>query len=208
MSKDLHASMQAMRFSGKHWTDWYPVRSHILDGADSESTLLVDVGGGFGHDLEAFFRAFPETQGRLVLQDLPEVLARVPPSPSQEGMGIRVVPHDFFRPQPERGARVYYFHHVFHNWSDERAMSILRNLVPALVPGYSKILLNESVLPDRDCPAMSAAQDINMMCILGGQKRARQQWMELVRAAGLEVVRIWESPHVSDEAVIEAMLPS
>lgn len=75
------------------------------------------------------------------------------------------------------------------------------------MPGYSKVLLNESVLPDSNCPSFFAAGDINMMSVLSGMKRTRQQWIELLQSVGLEILRIWNSPIEGDEeGVIEAML--
>ena len=78
----------------------------------------------------------------------------------------------------------------------------------AMKPGYSKILLNESVLPDTDCPSFLAAGDINMMSIMGGMKRTEGQWEELLRSVDLHVVKFWKSPNPRDEeAVIEVVLP-
>ena len=79
----------------------------------------------------------------------------------------------------------------------------------AMKPNYSKLLLNESVLPDVDCPSSLAAGDINMMSIMGGMKRTEGQWEELLRSVDLHVVKIWESPNLgSEEAVIQAVLPA
>ena len=106
------------------------------------------------------------------------------------------------------GARAYYTHFVLHNWNDEECRKILRNLMPAMTPRYSKILLNEFILPDEDCPSQFAARDITMMVLLAAMERTETQWVELVRSVGLDVVRIWRSPYSkADEAVIEAMLP-
>lgn len=56
------------------WYNTYPVRERLLPGSDIEDqdgkVLVVDVGGGQGHKLAGFRRAFPEAKGRLVLQDL------------------------------------------------------------------------------------------------------------------------------------------
>lgn len=57
--------------------------------------------------------------------------------------------YDFFTEQPVRGADVYFFRSIFHNWSDEYCVRILRNLIPALKPG-SKIILDETVIPEPD----------------------------------------------------------
>ena len=78
----------------------------------------------------------------------------------------------------------------------------------AMKPNYSKILLNESVLPDTDCPSFLAAGDINMMSIMGGKKRTEGEWEELLRSVDLHVVKIWKSPNpANEEAIIEAVLP-
>lgn len=79
----------------------------------------------------------------------------------------------------------------------------------AMKPGYSKILLNEFVLPDTDCLSFLAAGDINMMLIMGGMKRTEGQWEELLRSVDLRIVKIWKSPKPrNEEAVIEAVLPA
>ena len=98
-------------------------------------------------------------------------------------------------------------HIVMHDWPDDKCREILRQIIPAMRPGYSKILLNEIVLPDRNCPADFAAADINMMSVLSGLERSRSHWIELVESVGLEIVAVRESPFEEDsEGVVEAML--
>lgn len=100
-------------------------------------------------------------------------------------------------------------HFVLHDWPDDKCRHILRNLMTAMKPDYSKIILNESVLPDTDCPSFLAAGDINMMSIMGGKKRTEGQWEELLRSVDLHVAKIWKSPNPrNEEAVIEAVLPA
>ena len=186
------------------------------------TSYCVDVGGASGHDFERILSNFPSSKDHLILQDLPGTISNI------KGLseGITAMAHDFFTPQPIKGAslsylistdsadlystaaaRAYYTHIVFHDWPDEICQKILRNLMLAMKPGYSKILINESVLPDRDCPYFFAAADLNMMAILGGMERTRQQWFALLESVGLEVVRIWESPYEDDaDGVIEAKL--
>ena len=65
---------------------------------EDDAVLMVDVGGGRGHDLlELAKRKGPE-HGRLILQDLPEVIADAPELELVESMG-----YDFFTPQPVKG---------------------------------------------------------------------------------------------------------
>lgn len=77
----------------------------------------------------------------------------------------------------------------------------------AMKPGYSRLLLNEGVLPDRDCPPWFASNDINMMSINGGRQRDRLQWVKLIESVGLEIVEISRSPYEDDaEGIVEVML--
>ena len=99
-------------------------------------------------------------------------------------------------------------HCILHDWPDELCRKILQNLKAAMRPEYSKILINEAVIPDRYCPSWAAAADINMMSILAAMERTRDQWIRLVQSVGLEVVSIQVSPFPQDvEGIIEAVLP-
>ena len=45
------------------------------------------------------------------------------------------------------GARAYYMHSVLHDWPDEVAATILGRVKDAMRPGYSRLLINENVIP-------------------------------------------------------------
>lgn len=84
---------------------------------------------------------------------------------------------------------------------------MLRHVMDAMVPGYSRLLLNETILPDIGCPSFFAAGDITMMAVLAGLKRSRKQWIDLLESVGLKVAKIWSSPYHGDyEGVVEAMI--
>ena len=63
--------------------------------------------------------------------------------PSHLSERVSFQAHDFFAPQTVAGD-VYLLRHVCHNWSDQNAARILRNLVPAM-KSSSRILLVEVV---------------------------------------------------------------
>ena len=72
-----------------------------MSGASSgaNDVLLVDVGGGNGHDLIRFLTEYPSAWGRLMLQDLPNLIHNL------EGLspGIQAKGHDFLTPQAIKG---------------------------------------------------------------------------------------------------------
>ena len=88
------------------WMDpgFYPVDRLLTPTSsptpnNNNNILLVDVGGGKGHDLNEFRSKWPTARGRLVLQDQPAVLAEA------TGLheSIERMPHDFFTEQPCKG---------------------------------------------------------------------------------------------------------
>lgn len=97
-------------------------------------------------------------------------------------------------------------HFILHAWPDAQCRLILQNLTPAMKAGYSKILLNEAIVPKTDCGSWFAACDIQVMSLLAAGERTRKQWIELLQSVDLEVVQIWSSPYGEEDSVIEAML--
>lgn len=95
---DFNIFMSGIRSTRIHWTEWFPVETQILSGFSGadDGILMVDVGGGKGHDLERLLKQFPNIKGRLILQDLPATISNV----KELSAGIQAMPHDFFTPQP------------------------------------------------------------------------------------------------------------
>lgn len=88
------------------------------------------------------------------------------------------------------GARAYYMHSVLHDWPDDMCGKILANLTPALRRGYSKVLINENVIPDTGAYWETTSLDLIMMAI-GSGERTERHWHALLESAGLRIVKIW-----------------
>jgi len=74
----------------------------------------------------------------------------------------------------------------------------------AFTPGFSKLLIQENVLPNRGCPKRGALGDIAMMQHTG-MERSEDQWRQLLLSAGFEILRIWWA-ELGTTAIIEADL--
>lgn len=92
--EDFNNMMTGVRLSRPSWVAWFPVHDRLLDGYRQDTTLLVDIGGGWGHDLVAFQKAWA-AHAQLELQDLPQVIADVTDLP----LNIKCRSHDFFSGQ-------------------------------------------------------------------------------------------------------------
>jgi hypothetical protein len=59
----------------KQWVNFYPVESRMILGFDNseDSAMMVDIGGGFGHQAKLLKDTFPEIPGKLIVQDLAQM---------------------------------------------------------------------------------------------------------------------------------------
>ena len=91
--------MTAQREGQKIWLDVFPFEDQLCYGVTPDTPLLVDVGGGVGHQCIALKTRLPHVLGRIILQDLPEVVAQAIPME-----GVEPMAYDFWKPQPVKGA--------------------------------------------------------------------------------------------------------
>ncbi|GAB1315686.1 6-hydroxytryprostatin B O-methyltransferase [Madurella fahalii] len=123
--------------------------SHVADNfpwGELGNGTVVDVGGSQGFACFAIARKFPALS--FIVQDLePVIQAAEKEVPTDLADRVQFMTHDFLaEDQPVKGADVYFFRWILHNWSDKYCVKILRSLIPALKPG-AKVVLNDNVLP-------------------------------------------------------------
>ena len=85
-------------------------------------------------------------------------------------------------------------------------MKILRCLRLAMSPNYSKLLINQWVVPAQGATTFMTYQDFNMMSVYAGMERTEQQWQDLLKNAGLRIEKIWRPDDAVGGFLIEAML--
>ncbi len=101
MLTNFNAFMSGQRMNREQWYDFFPVNEILLKGAkqDHGSTLLVDIAGGEGHDAESFHRRFPDAPGKVIVQDIPEMIDNI----KQLDPAVVRMKYDFFTHQPVHG---------------------------------------------------------------------------------------------------------
>ena len=77
-----------------------PILQSLLSSRTSSTNevILVDVGGGYGKTLREVCKQMPDLQGRVIIQDVPEVIEG-----QETAHGVEVMSYDFLTPQPIRG---------------------------------------------------------------------------------------------------------
>ena len=149
---------------------------------------IVDVGGGHGRLLAMILAKAPDARG--VLYDLPNVVDGAGPELKKTGVADRceVVGGSFFDSVPE-GGDAYLMKAIIHDWDDDDALRILRNMRAAIAPG-GKLLLLESVLPERASADIGMLIDLEMLIVVGGKERTRAEWTDLLGRAGFRLDRV------------------
>ncbi|KAL1793217.1 hypothetical protein ACET3X_008199 [Alternaria dauci] len=157
LGQQFNNHMGGYRQDRPSWMDsnFYPVQERLIDDMDTskDAALLVDIGGGYGHDIQEFKNKYPQV------------------------------------PAGERGP------------------SILKQVAGAMKPGYSKLLVNENVIPDTGAGWQATALDMMMITLFSSKERTHTQWSRLLESPeiGLKIVRVYSVKH-SQESLIECEL--
>ena len=161
---------------------------------------IVDVAGGHGRLLAAILASAPNAQG--VLFDLPDVVAGAAPLLRKLDVAqrVRLVEGSFFTSVPS-GADAYVLKHIVHDWSDDAARLVLRNVRKA-APTGAALLLVETVIPEDSSECTGKFADIGMLMFNDGRERTATEYQRLLDEAGFELTHIFDT--ATDFSVIEA----
>lgn len=122
--------------------------------------------------------------------------------------------HDFTKAQPVQGAAVYLLRMILHDWPDKEAITILQQIIAAMDPASSRLLIMDTVLPMPGSVPISTerivrVRDLTMMQAFNSKERDLEGWEALLAAADrrLRLVNIVQ-PFGSDMSVLEVKLDS
>lgn len=94
---------------------------------------------------------------------------------------------------------------IFHDWPDAKCQDILQHMANAMTKDYSKLIINELVIPSQGATSIATLVDLNMMAMFAAIERTESHWHELLNSVGLVIAKIWtDTPDA--ESIIEAVL--
>ena len=180
-------------------------KEFLIDNVDWTSTLsppdrtgtgtIVDVGGSHGFISLALAERLPSVT--FIVQDVPNVISRAPKDANPR---VEFHVHDFLTEQPVKGADVYLFRQILHDWTDKNCRKILSALIPALKPG-ARIIINDSILPGvgEVSPAKESVlrhSDLMMWRCFNAKERDEDDWRAVVEGTDrrFEVLRVFTPP--------------
>lgn len=161
---------------------------------------IVDVGGGHGRLLSAILATAPNSRG--VLFDLPQVVAGAPELLRKYGVEdrTRIEEGSFFDFVPT-GGDAYVLKNIIHDWADEDAIRILKNVRTAARAG-ARLLLCEFVIPNHNRDFPGKWVDLEMLVAVGARERTAHEYARLFDQAGFRFNRAVDS--VSPLSIVEA----
>lgn len=190
---------------------------HLISGFTwntvRDGGTVVDVGGSTGSAAMALAEQFPQI--RFVVQDLPKnaeagrKLAEESDQPAAKRVTFQS--HDFTKPQPLRSADVYLLRMILHDWPDEEAVGIVRNLADAMDKNQpnSRLLIMDTVLPTPGSVPVSIerlvrVRDLTMWQAFNSKERDLDDWKDLLKCANpdLELVNVVQ-PFGSSMSILE-----
>ena len=151
----------------------------------SQFPVIADIGGGIGAQLSSILDAHPSCRG--ILFDQPHVVAESPLHDRVDRVG-----GDFFRDIPVQ-ADAYLMRWIIHDWADDKAIAILKNVRGAAPPG-ARLALVEWVLSETADVDAGKWMDINMLVNQGGRERTAAEFRALYDQAGFELEHIIPTP--------------
>jgi hypothetical protein len=163
-------------------------------------STIVDVAGGHGRLLAAILASAPNARG--VLYDQPEVIAGAAPLLREHHVAerVRLAEGSFFDGVPA-GGDVYVLKYIIHNWDDDAAVRILRNVRSAAAAG-AVLLLVEWVMPEDDSESLAKWNDLGMLLVNDGRERTAGEYRRLLDQAGFQMIGVVDT--ASSLSIIEA----
>lgn len=149
------------------------------------SIMVVDVGGGTGTIMRKFLTYYPQAKGTIL--DLNQAKEAAIQSLCDHGFSNRCVfkEANFFEPIQTRGD-IFVLSRVLHDWDDEQAELILKNVVSAMSDESRVVIIDEIILdPDNPLALKGYICDIQMWVFCNGKERTKNEFENLFDKAGL-----------------------
>jgi hypothetical protein len=109
---------------------------------------------------------------------------------------------DFFKPLPLFEADVVFMKHILHDWSDEEAIAIAKNVRMRMKDG-DRLVLFETVIQGPNVADFSKHLDLEIMVHADGRERTKEEFEHLLKQAGFRLNRV--IPTASPMSVLEAL---
>jgi len=150
---------------------------------------IVDISGIDGVFLTLLLKAAPKANGTIF--DMEFVRKDAMEYVRKHGVADRVefIGGDFLETMPP-GGDLYVMKQAFHDWDDEDALKILRNVAAQMKKKSAKMLIINIFLPENGEAIAEHVWDIYAFTMVGGKDRTRKEYEALFKEAGLRLNKV------------------
>lgn len=160
--------------------------SGVFEGLES----LVDLGGGTGTAARIICSAFPRM--KVTVLDFPHVVGDLVHA---ESGNLSFVGADLFEFVPPADAMLLKL--MFHSWSDEECVKVLRKCKEAISDSRNKhrkvVIVDIVIRDDKDDVHETSTKlyfDLLMMAVVTGRERSEKEWEKLFKEAGFRCHKV------------------
>jgi acetylserotonin N-methyltransferase len=150
---------------------------------------FVDVGGATGHLAVAACERYPKMKG--IVFDLPSVIDAVAQDISRSPVSprIQMVAGNMFSSEQIPEADVFALGRILHDWTDDKAKTLLRGLHAKLRNGGGILLAEKLLAVDKSGPSSAHLQSLNMLVCTEGKERTLEEYRTILQDCGFVDVR-------------------
>lgn len=95
---------------------------------------------------------------------------------------------------------------IMHDWSDEKCLQILGHVTEAM-KNSSVLIIEEFIIPDMNCHLLPAMWDMEMIAFMSAMERTKTQWRQLLKAANLDIVGMYDPPGDGTGIIVSRLIP-
>ena len=155
----------------------------------SNSKTVMDIGGGSGYILENILEKNRNIE-KVILFDLPSVIENTQNSFKNTNVKskMKYIAGDFFDDISQQADTII-LSRILHDWNDDNACKILKNIKKSLTKG-GKLLLFETIVPDSFDTDIGITLNFNLLVCAGGKERTMQEFQNLLKKVNLEIIEV------------------
>ncbi len=168
--------------------------ANIASFSDSAVTMSYDFSpfesmvevGGSGSQIISILKNHSEMKG--ILYDQPQTLQKARKDEEMKGR-LEYIEGDFFEEIPP-GHDAYLMKAILHDFDDQRAVELLEQLATAMRDDSTLLIIENLVKEDDNESDFGKILDVNVMAMMGGRVRTKEEYSQIIEAAGMELKRL------------------
>ncbi|CAM4792793.1 unnamed protein product [Rotaria magnacalcarata] len=163
---------------------------------------LVDIAGGFGSVLSFLLEKHPTLNG--IVFDLAHVIKDAHEQHPNEFQKRNIEPNryqfvsgDMFKSETIPQSDSYILKFIIHDWNDEDAVMILKNILTANKSGPPRsitvFIVEMVILPNERHNWFARVMDIEMLSLLNAKERTTAEYVNLLKESGYELKKLYRT---------------